>query len=209
MQSLIEAVKTGEAKQTRLLIEQLLADGVDPHDILNKGLLKAMLDLGTEFRNNEIFIAEVLAAGQAWNQGCAVLREVLVDGSAEPIGRVVIATVEGDMHDIGKNLVAVFMNAAGFETIDLGVDVSAQEIVEAVRKYRPDILALSSLLTVTIKQQEIVMRALKDAGLRDGLTVFVGGAPVTREYCRDIGADVYEIDAAAAAKTAQRMFGRK
>ncbi|MDR2487208.1 MAG: corrinoid protein [Clostridiales Family XIII bacterium] len=209
MRRLIETVKGGEELEVKLLVERMLEEGVAPTDILYEGLLPAMDELGADFRNNEIFIAEVLKAGQAWNQGCATLRTVLVDGSAEPLGRVLIATVEGDMHDIGKNLVSVFMDSVGFEVIDLGVDVTPDMVVDAVRTHKPDILAMSALLTVTMKNQELVIKALQQAGLREGLTIFVGGAPLTREFCKEIGADYFESDAVAAAKLAQKLFGKR
>jgi 5-methyltetrahydrofolate--homocysteine methyltransferase len=209
MRDLVNAVKSGNANETSALVRRLLSAGADPREVLDRGLLRAMKELGADFNNSEIFIAEVLNAAQAWNQGYAVLRDTVAPAGVELLGRVVIATVEGDIHDIGKNLVGMFLDAAGFEVIDLGVDVPAEAIVEAVRVYRPDILALSALLTVTMKRQELIIRALREAGLRDGLLVFVGGAPVTRAYCSEIGADFYETDAAMAAEYARKLFKRK
>jgi 5-methyltetrahydrofolate--homocysteine methyltransferase len=206
---LVEAVKSGDENETSSLVRQMLSDGADPYDILYGSLLLAMNEIGDNFNTDEVFIAEVLNAAQAWKKGYSLLKNVIVDEGSPLLGRVVIATVEGDVHDIGKNLVSVFLDAAGFEIIDLGVDVSADMIVDAVREYRPDILALSSLLTVTMKYHEVIIQALKDAGLRDGLIIFVGGAPITREYSREIGADFYEKDAASAAEHARKLFAKR
>jgi 5-methyltetrahydrofolate--homocysteine methyltransferase len=206
---LVEAVKCGDENKTISLVRRMLSEGADPYEILYGSLLLAMREIGDNFNDDAVFIAEVLNAAQAWKKGYSLLKSIIVDEKTPLLGRVVIATVEGDVHDIGKNLVSVFLDAAGFEIVDLGVDVSADMIVDAVREHRPDILALSSLLTVTMTYHEVIIQALKDAGLRDGLIIFVGGAPITREYSIEIGADYYEKDAASTAEHARRLFAKK
>jgi 5-methyltetrahydrofolate--homocysteine methyltransferase len=209
MQPLIDAVIAGDAKQTGILVRRMLASGCSPNDVLYNGLLKAMNVLGSEFMNNEVFIAEVIRASQAWNCGYMIMKEAMSDETAKPLGRVIIATVEGDIHDIGKNLVKLFMEAIGVEVVDLGVDTTAEMIVDAVKEHRPDILALSALLTTTMKYQKLIIERLESAGLRDGLIIFVGGAPITREFCKEIGADHFYKDAAEAAEAARLIMEKE
>jgi len=198
-----EAVQRGKAKDVVALIEQALNEGVSAKDILDNGLLQGMSLLGVKFKNNEVFVPEVLIAARALNKGTEALKPRLIEAGVKPIGKVVICTVKGDLHDIGKNLVRMMLEGAGFEVIDLGVDVDENKIVEAVKQHQPQVLCLSALLTTTMSQQGVVIEALKTSGLRDKVKVMVGGAPVTQSYCESIHADAYSHDAASAAETAK------
>lgn len=201
-----EAVQCGRAKDIEGLIKDALDTGITAAQILNDGLLAGMGKLGVRFKNNEVYVPEVLIAARAMNKGIDFLKPYLIESGVEPVGRAVIATVKGDLHDIGKNLVKMMLIGAGFEVIDLGVDISEQVIVDAVRKYKPDILALSALLTTTMNQQGVVIEALKTAGLRNSVKVMVGGAPVTQSFCDEIGADGYTSDAASCAEVAKSFL---
>jgi 5-methyltetrahydrofolate--homocysteine methyltransferase len=204
-QTLIDAVKKGDVAEVTTLVEQGLAEEIDPQLILDDGLLKAMNEVGVRFKNNEVFVPEVLIAARALNAGTAVLKEKIGD-NASKIGKVVIATVSGDLHDIGKNLVKMMMESVGFDVIDLGVDVTAEKIVEAVKANGADIVALSALLTTTMAYQRTVVDALKEAGIRDKVKVMIGGAPTTQEFCDAIGADGYTADAPSAADKARELL---
>jgi 5-methyltetrahydrofolate--homocysteine methyltransferase len=198
-----EALQKGKSKDVVAFIEEALNIGVSAQDILDKGLLHGMSLLGVRFKNNEVFVPEVLIAARALNKGTEVLKPKLIEAGVKPIGKVIICTVKGDLHDIGKNLVRMMLEGAGFEVIDLGVDVDENKIVEAVKEHQPQVLCLSALLTTTMTQQGVVIEALKNAGLRDKVKVMVGGAPVTQSFCESIHADAYSQDAASAAETAK------
>ena len=201
--SISEALQKGKAKDVVVLIEQALNEGISAKDILDNGLLHGMSLLGVRFKNNEVFVPEVLIAARALNKGTEALKPRLIEAGVKPIGKVVLCTVKGDLHDIGKNLVRMMLEGAGFEVIDLGVDVDENKIVEAVKQHQPQILCLSALLTTTMSQQGVVIEALKTSGLRDKVKVMVGGAPVTQSFCESIHADAYSQDAASAAETAK------
>jgi 5-methyltetrahydrofolate--homocysteine methyltransferase len=198
-----EALQKGKSKDVVAFIEEALNSGVSAQDILDKGLLHGMSVLGVKFKNNEVFVPEVLIAARALNKGTEVLKPKLIEAGVKPIGKVIICTVKGDLHDIGKNLVRMMLEGAGFEVIDLGVDVDENKIIEAVKEHQPQVLCLSALLTTTMTQQGGVIEALKNAGLRDKVKVMVGGAPVTQSFCESIHADAYSQDAASAAETAK------
>jgi len=198
-----EALQKGKAKDVVTLIEQALNEGVSAKDILDNGLLHGMSLLGVRFKNNEVFVPEVLIAARALNKGTEALKPRLIEAGVKPIGKVVICTVKGDLHDIGKNLVRMMLEGAGFEVIDLGVDVDENKIVDAIKQHQPQVLCLSALLTTTMSQQGVVIEALKTSGLRDKVKVMVGGAPVTQSFCESIHADAYSQDAASAAETAK------
>jgi 5-methyltetrahydrofolate--homocysteine methyltransferase len=204
-EELIAAVKKGDVNGVTALVKQGIEEGVEAQKILDDGLLKAMNEIGVRFKNNEVFVPEVLIAARALNAGTTVLKEQLGDGGTHSIGKVVIATVSGDLHDIGKNLVKLMMEGVGFEVVDLGVDVSADKIVEAVKNESPSIVALSALLTTTMAYQRTVLEALSEAGVRDDVKVMIGGAPTTQAFCDDIGADAYTADAASAAERAKEF----
>ena len=199
-------LQRGKAKDLAALVTEELAAGVAPKDILTEGLIAGMGIVGTKFKNNEIFVPEVLIAARAMNAALAVLKPALADSGVEPVGTVVICTVKGDLHDIGKNLVKMMIEGTGIRVIDLGVDCSAEKIVEAVKENNADIVCLSALLTTTMMYQKDIIDALKAAGLRDKVKVMVGGAPVTQTFADEIGADAYTPDAASAAEKARSYF---
>jgi len=188
------------------LTEKALAEGESPQDVLNKGLVAGMTVVGEKFKNNEFYVPEVLIAARAMKSGMEVLRPKLVDAGVEPVAKVAIGTVRGDLHDIGKNLVAMMMEGAGFEIIDLGVDVKPEQFVETVKEKNASLVCLSALLTTTMPAMKDTIEALEAAGLRDKVNVMVGGAPVTQNYADEIGADGYAPDAAGAVDKARELL---
>lgn len=205
-EALTTALINGNAPKVRELTEQALAAGEKPQDILNKGLVAGMAVVGEKFKNNEFYVPEVLIAARAMKNGMEVLRPRLVESGVEPVARVAIGTVRGDLHDIGKNLVAMMMEGAGFEIIDLGVDVKPEQFVQTVKEKNAQFVCLSALLTTTMPAMKDTIQALKDAGLRDGVNVMIGGAPVTQNYADEIGADGYAPDAASAVDKAKELL---
>lgn len=201
-----ELVQKGKAQEVSDLVSQALDEGIAAQQILDEGLLKGMGELGVRFKNNEVFVPEVLIAARALNKGTETLKAKLVDMDVKPIGTVVLATVAGDLHDIGKNLVKLMLEGAGFEVIDLGTDVPAEKIVDAVNEHKPEILALSALLTTTMAAQADVIKALESAGIRGNVKVIVGGAPITEAFAEEIGADGYSEDASGAAEKAKELL---
>ena len=199
------AVQTGRADYVETLVKAALASGIPAEEILQEGLLEGMRQLGVKFSKNEAYVPEVLVAARALNRGVGALRPFLISSGARPVGKAMLATVKGDMHDVGKNLVAIMLAGAGFEVIDLGVDVPASAVVDAVRQYRPHIVALSALLSVTMLEMGEVIKALEAAGLRETVKVMVGGAPVTQAFCDHINADAFAPDAARGAKIAAML----
>ncbi len=201
-----EKVQNGRAKEVVSLVEEALNSGVSPETVLNEGLVDGMNIIGEKFKNNEVFVPEILVAARAMNKGMQTLKPALTREGIKPVGKAVICTVKGDMHDIGKNLVKMMIEGQGIECIDLGVDVEPAKIVETVRETGAQIVCLSALLTTTMYGQKDVIDALKEAGLRDKVKVMVGGAPVTQAYADEIGADCYTVDAASAAQAARAFF---
>ncbi|MCL2883145.1 MAG: corrinoid protein [Coriobacteriia bacterium] len=195
-------VQQGKAKETVAAVQSALDGGATAQKVLDEGLLPGMAVVGEKFKNNEIFVPEVMISAKALNGGVDLLKPLLASEGVEPIGKVVICTVEGDLHDIGKNLVKLMMEGVGFECFDLGADVKAEDIVKKVQAEGAQIVALSAMLTTTMAQMGRVVDALAAAGLRDKVKVMVGGTPITDKYCKDIGADKYAIDAASAADAA-------
>ncbi len=201
------AVEKGKAREIGALVNAAL-ETASAEDVLNRGLLPGMETVGEKFRENKIFVPEVMLAARTLTMGLDILKPHLASEGSEPCGKAVVCTVSGDRHDIGKNLVKMMLVGAGFEVIDLGVSAGEDKIVSSVREHKPDILALSALLTTTMKNQQAAIQALANAGLRDSVKVMVGGAPVTEEFAREIGADGYASDAASAAEVAKRLIGR-
>ena len=201
-----EKLQKGRAKEVAALVEKALAEGVSPADILNDGLVVGMNVIGDKFRTNEIYVPEVLIAARAMNAGLKILKPALSMAGVEPLGKAVICTVEGDMHDIGKNLVKMMIEGQGIECIDLGVNVAPARVVEAVKESGAKVVCLSALLTTTMMGQKAVIDALVEAGIRDDVKVMIGGAPVTQQYADEIGADCYTMDAASAAQAARAFF---
>ena len=197
----------GDKEQVTALVQQALSQGMTPGEILNKGLIAGMDRVGQGFKDGELFVPEVLIAARAMQAGMDVLRPLLTESDNPSIGKYVIGTVKGDLHDIGKNLVKMMMEGAGFETIDLGTDVSSEAFVNAVRQHQPKIIGMSALLTTSMIQMNITIKALEKAGLRDSVKVMVGGAPMTADYAKKIGADAYAPDAASAVDAARILLG--
>lgn len=199
-------IEKGKAKLVGAAVQAALDEGEDPVAILNDGMIKTMGVVGDKFKNGEIFVPEMLVAARAMKKGVEVLKPHLASGSAGALGKVIIATVAGDLHDIGKNLVAMMIESAGFEVIDLGVDVSAAKVIEAYKE-NPDtkIIALSALLTTTMPALKDTVSALNESDFRDSIKVIVGGAPITQEFADEIGADGYSDDAASAASLAKKL----
>lgn len=196
-------LQKGRAKNVKALVEQALAEGVDPRDILNKGLLAGMMIIGEKFKNNEVFVPEVLVAARAMNAGITILEPKLVEVGNEPVGKAVIGTVKGDLHDIGKNIVVMMFKGAGFEVHDVGVDVEADTFIAKAEEVNADVICMSALLTTTMPNMKTVIDALVEQGKRDKYIVMVGGAPVNQAFADQIGADYYTADAATAAETAK------
>ena len=199
-------LQRGKAKDLAALVQEELNAGVAAKEILTEGLIKGMGVIGEKFKNNEVFVPEVLIAARAMNAALAILRPALAEAGVEPYGTAVICTVKGDLHDIGKNLVKMMIEGVGIRVIDLGVDCSAEKVVEAVKEHDAKVVCLSSLLTTTMLYQKEVIDALKAAGIRDKVKVMVGGAPVTQAFADEIGADAYTPDAASAAEKARSFF---
>ncbi|MGI6701221.1 MAG: corrinoid protein [Christensenellales bacterium] len=196
----------GRAKEVKELVQTALDSGVTPKDILEKGLIAGMSVIGEKFKANEVFVPEVLIAARAMNAGLEVLKPHLISSGVKPSGKALICTVRGDLHDIGKNLVKMMIEGQGIEVIDLGVDAKEDKVIDAVKLHKPDILCLSALLTTTMPSQKEIIDALIKAGLRDKVKVMIGGAPVTAEYAKSIGADAYSPDAASAAVMAKSLL---
>ena len=197
-----ELMQKGKADEVKQLCAEALEEGVAPKEVLDKGLLAAMNIVGEKFKNNEVFVPEVLIAARAMNFGLEILKPAMVDDDVEEIGKVVIGTVKGDLHDIGKNLVKIMFEGKGLTVVDLGADVSAEKFIEAAVNEGANIIACSALLTTTMTQMESIVKAAVDAGIRDKVTIMVGGAPVTQKFCESIGADIYTADAATASEKA-------
>lgn len=206
LNELCEFVKMGRAKNVKELCNTALEQGITAKEILNEGLIAGMMAIGEKFKKNECYVPEVLIAARAMNMGVAILKPYLTQEGVEPVGKAVICTVKGDLHDIGKNLVKMMLEGVGIECIDLGTDVSAEQVVEAVKAHKVEIVALSSLLTTTMEYQKEIISALETAGLRDNVKVMVGGAPVNEKFAQEIGADAYTDDAATAADVALSFF---
>jgi methylmalonyl-CoA mutase cobalamin-binding domain/chain len=183
----------------------LLGRGWGPDRILNEALVEGMRIVGVDFRDGILFVPEVLLAANAMKAGMAILRPLLAETGAKPIGKVVIGTVKGDIHDIGKNLVGMMLEGAGFEVIDLGINTDAEKFLAALEAHKPDILGMSALLTTTMPYMKVVIAALRERGIRDDYIVLVGGAPLNEEFAAAVGADAYCRDAAVASETAKRL----
>lgn len=198
-----QAVEAGKAKIVTGLVQEALDEGTAPMDILNQGLIDAMGVVGERFKNNEIFVPEMLVAARAMKKGVEVVKPYLGDGSAAIKGKMIIGTVQGDLHDIGKNLVSMMIESAGFEVVDLGVDVPKERFIEGVSDPDVSLVGLSALLTTTMPALRETVEALNQLPNRSQFKIMVGGAPVTQEFADEIGADIYTEDAAAAAEAAK------
>ena len=202
LEDLSAALQAGRAPKVKEMVQQAIDEGISAKDILEQGLLDGMSVVGEKFKNNEIFVPEVLIAARAINAGVAILKPYLVDAGVESKGTAVIGTVKGDLHDIGKNLVKMMLEGRGLNVIDLGVDVSADQFVQAAIDNNADIICCSALLTTTMGEMKNVVETATAKGIRDKVKIMIGGAPVTQSFCDSIGADCYTADAASAADAA-------
>ena len=207
IETIYQAVLEGDADETASQVQAGLDAGIAPSDILNKGCIAAMAEVGRLFEEGEMFVPEMLIAARAMQAGMAVLKPHLAEGEITSAGKVILGTVAGDLHDIGKNLVGMMMEGAGFEIVDLGTDVTADAFVEAVREHNADIVGMSALLTTTMPSMTATVEALTEAGLRDKIKVLIGGAPVTQAYADEIGADGFAPDASSATRVAKGLLG--
>ncbi len=209
LQQLAEMVQAGNAPEVQRLTVEALAQDLSPIDILNKGLITGMSVIGERFKRDEIFVPEVLIAARAMKTGMELLRPKLAERGSKPVGIVIAGTVKGDLHDIGKNIVGMMLEGAGFEVIDLGTDVSPDQFVRAVEERSGElvIVAMSALLTTTMLNMRDTIEALKKANIRDQVKVMVGGAPVTQNFAQEIGADGYGDNASAAVEKAKELLG--
>ena len=205
MLAIAKAVEGGRKKIVDQLVKEALAEGVKAEAILNEGLIVGMTNLGEMFKNGEVYVPEVLVAARAMKAGTDILKPLLLSENVQSLGKVAIGTVQGDLHDIGKNLVGMMLEGNGFEVIDLGVDVAPEKFVEAV-KNGASVIGMSALLTTTMPMMKEVIEMLKGEGLREQVKVMIGGAPITQEYADQIGADGYSTDAASAAELAQKLI---
>ena len=204
--SLLEQISTalqkGKAKDIKELVQQAIDQNIPAETILNDGLMAGMNVIGGKFKRNEVFVPEVLVAGRAMNIGTAMLKPLLVKDGVKNKGKVVSGTVKGDLHDIGKNLVRMMIEAKGFEVIDLGVDVPGESFLKTAQDSQVDIVCLSALLTTTMNEMRNVVELFEGAGVRERFKIMIGGAPITQSFCTTIGADIYTPDAASAADAA-------
>ena len=202
LQDISLKLQAGKAKDVKLLVQQAIDEGISAHEILEKGLLDGMGVIGEKFKNNEIFVPQVLVAARAMSMGAGLLKPLLSAEGVKASGKVCIGTVKGDLHDIGKNLVKMMLEGKGLEVIDLGVDVAPETFINTAKNENCDIICCSALLTTTMTVMEDVVKAAEAAGIRDSVKIMVGGAPVTEAFSKKIGADAYTMDAATAADVA-------
>jgi 5-methyltetrahydrofolate--homocysteine methyltransferase len=206
MDKLKEFVKSGKAKEAEAETRALLGQKVDPEKILQEALIPAMDEVGDLFQKGEYFVPEMLVSARAMKQAMSVLRPVFKEKGIQPLGKVVLGTVKGDLHDIGKNLVVMALEGAGFEVIDLGVDVGPEKFVDAVKSHKPIAIGMSALLTTTMMSMKDTVAALKTAGMRDKVKVMIGGAPIRKEFAQEIGADFYGRDSVEARNFARLII---
>jgi len=208
LEDLKESVIAGNENKVIEYTQQALEEGIDVEEILNNGFIPGMDVVGNMFQANEIYVPEMLISAKAMKAGMKILEPLLTKAGIEPIGKVVIGTVKGDLHDIGKNLVAMMLEGAGFEVIDAGVDITPQKFMDLIKENKADILCLSALLTTTMVGIKNVIDAFEENGLRDDVKIIVGGAPLSADYAKEIGADGYSPDAASAVDLAKKVIGK-
>jgi len=208
VKTITDRLIAGQDDQVAQLTRQGLEEGLAPLEILNQGLIPGMDEVGQRFKSGEMYVPDVLIAARAMRSGMDVLRPLLAQSDVPSLGTVILGTIQGDLHDIGKNLVGIMMEGAGFEVIDLGVDVSPEQFVQAAREHQARIIGMSALLTVTMMGMKRVLEDLQSEGLRSSIVALVGGAPVTRSFAQEIGADGYAHDAVSAVETARELLDR-
>ena len=206
LQKLYDAIVDGNAKAAKALTEEAVAANVDPQVLLNDYMIPAMNEVGHRFEINEYFVPELLISARAMKGGLDILRPLLATQGAQPVGRVAIGTVQGDLHDIGKNLVATMLEGGGFEVVDVGVDANADKFIKAIQEKSVSIVALSALLTTTMPSMKVIIDKLQAAGVREQVKVIVGGAPVTQAFADEIGADGYSDNASGAVTLARTLI---
>ncbi len=208
LQQISLKLQAGKAKDVKALVQQAIDEGIPAHEILEKGLVAGMNVIGEKFKNNEVFVPEVLVAARAMNMGASLLKPLLAAEGVKATGKVCIGTVKGDLHDIGKNLVKMMLEGKGLEVIDLGTDVAPETFINTARDEHCQLICCSALLTTTMGAMADVVEAAKEAGIRDQVKIMVGGAPVTEAFCKQIGADAYTPDAATAAEVAVQLCSK-
>ena len=206
LEKIFNDVLRGDNKSTPTDVQVALDEGIDASEVLNGGMVTAMSEVGRLFEEGEYFVPEMLISARAMQAGLAVLRPYLVDEDVQPTGKVVIGTVKGDLHDIGKNLVSMMLEGGGFEIVDLGSDVAPEKFVTAIKDEKPDIIGMSALLTTTMTNMKNTIEAIEEAGLRDSVKIIIGGAPVTQDYADKIGADGFAPDASRAVNLAKSLI---
>lgn len=207
LERLYDAVLAGNAKQAVAVTKEAVEAGVDPQVLLEEYMIPAMDEVGQRFEANECFVPELLISARAMKGAVEVIRPLLATAGAEPVGRVVIGTVQGDLHDIGKNLVAIMLEGGGFEITDIGVDANADKFIDAINSKNPDIVALSALLTTTLPSMKNIIDRMTQAGVRQRVKVIIGGAPVTQDFADEIGADGYSDNAGGAVGLVRNLMG--
>ena len=207
LEPIYQAVLDGDAKGAEAAVQAALAANIPAEDILKKACIPAMGEVGRQFEEGEKFVPEMLVSARAMQTAVRLLKPLLVQANVQSAGKIVMGTVQGDLHDIGKNLVGMMMEGSGFEVVDLGTDVTPAKFVDAVRQHKPQVMGMSALLTTTMPSMKKCVEALKEAGLRDQVKILIGGAPLTQAYADQIGADGYAPDASSAARAAKALLG--
>ena len=205
-EKIADSVQKGNSEAVREFLNDALSKEISAEKIMNDGLVEGMNIIGKKFKNNECFIPEVLVSAKAMTVGLEILKPILAEKNVKPLGRAVVGTIQGDLHDIGKNIVSMLLQGAGFEIIDLGADVHTDRFVESVKSENVDLVGMSALLTTTMINMKAVIEGLKEAGIRENVKVIVGGAPVTQDYADQIGADGYAADAATGVDIAKKLL---
>ncbi|MCG8542422.1 MAG: corrinoid protein [Clostridia bacterium] len=204
--TIAEGVIKGNEKLVRQNVQELIDEGSNPLEIINQGLMAGMNVVGARFKKGDMFVPEVMMAARAMNSGISLVKPLINDGDMPSVGKVVIGTVKEDLHDIGKNLVAMMVESAGFNVINIGIDISPEKFAEAIKEHKPDILGMSAMLTTTMMQMKQTIEYLKNEGLRDKVKIIIGGAPVTQQFAEEIGADGYSVDASSAAELCKKLL---
>ena len=207
LNAMAENLFNGKAEKVKELVQAAVDEGLGPKEILEQGLIKGMNEVGVKFKANEVYVPEVLIAARAMHAGMSILEPLLAEAGVEPLGKIAIGTVKGDLHDIGKNLVVMMLKGAGFHVEDVGIDVPAEKFVQVAKEKNLHLVGLSALLTTTMPSMKDVVEALKKEGLDGSVKTMIGGAPVTQSYADEIGADGYAPDAASAVDKAKELLG--
>jgi len=200
-------LSSGKSEDLKKLIQHLLDSGEGPECILKEGLIPAMDEIGVQFKNCEIYVPEVLIAARSMHAGMSILKPILSKSTGSMAGKIIIGTVKGDLHDIGKNLVVMMLEGGGFEVVDLGIDVSADQFLDAIKSHQPQVVAMSALLTTTMKEMKVSINAIKEAGFQKQVTI-VGGAPLSEKFAKEIGADGFAPDAASAVTVVRSLLNK-